>query len=99
MALWRPGPARIFALALGLGLSEFARGHILTGLPWNLIGYGLLANVPLMQLAALFGIYALTIFAIAVFAAPAAIWNGTGALVAGSMPRRRAISGYMVSCG
>ena len=85
MALWRPGPARIFALALGLGLSELARGHILTGLPWNLIGYGLLANLPLMQLAALFGIYALTIFAIAAFAAPAAIWNGTGARSRGAL--------------
>lgn len=85
MALWRPGPARIFALAIGLGLSEYARGHVLTGLPWNLIGYGLLANAPLMQLAALFGVYAATVFAVALFAAPAAIWNGGGARSRGAL--------------
>ena len=54
-------------------------------MPWNLIGYGLLANAPLMQLAALFGVYALTIFAIALFAGPAAIWNGTGAHSRGAL--------------
>lgn len=76
MVLWREGPARVFALALGLGLAEFARGHVLTGFPWNLIGYGLLANPPLMQLASIFGVYAATVFAVLLFAAPAAIWNG-----------------------
>jgi len=58
MALWLPGVGRIFALAIALGLAEYARGHLLTGLPWNLISYGLLATLPLMQLAALFGVYA-----------------------------------------
>ena len=31
--LWRPGPGRVFALAIAFALAEFARGHILTGLP------------------------------------------------------------------
>ena len=75
MALWRPGLARVFALAIAFGLAEYARGHVLTGLPWNLIGYGLLANDPLMQLAALFGVYALSLAAVLLFAAPAAIWS------------------------
>jgi apolipoprotein N-acyltransferase len=79
MALWRPGPARVFALAIGFGLAEYARGHVLTGLPWNLIGYGLLANGPLMQLAALLGVYALSLVAVLLFAAPAAIWSPGGA--------------------
>ncbi len=73
MVLWRPGPARVFALGVGLGLSELARGHVLTGFPWNLIGYGLLANDALMQLAAPFGVYAVTVFAVLLFSAPAAI--------------------------
>lgn len=77
-ALWHRGPARVFALGLALGLAEYARGHVLTGLPWNLIGYGLLANGPLMQLAALFGVYALSLLAVLLFAAPAAIWSVDG---------------------
>lgn len=86
MALWREGPARVFALGLGLGLSELARGYVLTGFPWNLIGYGLLATPSLMQLAALFGVYAATVFAVLVFASPASIW-----CVGGSQSRRSAV--------
>ena len=59
-------------MAIALGLAEYARGHVLTGLPWNLIGYGLLATLPLMQLAALFGVYALSLLAVLLFASPAA---------------------------
>ena len=75
MAMWRPGVSRVFALATALGLAEYARGHVLTGLPWNLIGYGLLPEGPLMQTAALLGVYALSVVAVALFAAPAAIWS------------------------
>lgn len=78
MAMWRPGAARVFALALAVGLAEFARGHVLTGLPWNLIGYGLAATLPLMQLAAIFGVYALSLLAVLLFASPFAIWAPEG---------------------
>jgi len=74
IALWRPGAARVFALAIAFGLAEFARGHVLTGLPWNLIGYGVAANGPMMQLSALFGAYALSLLAVLLFAAPLAVW-------------------------
>src|SRR5271166_6440194 len=39
--LWSPGPARIFALAFGLGLAEWARGLLFTGFPWNDLGMAL----------------------------------------------------------
>lgn len=74
MLLWLPGAGRAFALAIAFFLAEFARGHVLTGLPWNLIGYGLLGGLPLMQLASLFGIYALSLLAVLLFAAPAAMF-------------------------
>ena len=77
MAMWRPGAARVFALAIAFGLTEYARGHVLTGLPWNLIGYGLLPEGPLMQIAALLGVYALSLVAVALVAAPAAIWSAS----------------------
>ncbi|MGB6346327.1 MAG: apolipoprotein N-acyltransferase [Methyloceanibacter sp.] len=73
MLLWGSGPARVFALAIAFGLAEFARGHVLTGLPWNLIGYGLAATPATMQLVALFGAYALSLLAVLLFASPFAI--------------------------
>jgi apolipoprotein N-acyltransferase len=78
--LWRPGAARVFALAIAFGLAEYVRGHVLTGLPWNLTGYGLAANLPAMQLSALFGAYALSLLAVLFFASPFAIFapNGPG---------------------
>lgn len=83
MLLWLPGAGRVFALAIALGLAEFARGHVLTGLPWNLISYGLLGTLPLMQLAALFGVYALSLLAVLLFASPAAIFAPSGTHLAG----------------
>ncbi|HKB00394.1 MAG TPA: apolipoprotein N-acyltransferase [Methyloceanibacter sp.] len=74
MLLWVPGPGRAFALAIGFFLAEVARGHVLTGLPWNLVGYSLLGSLPLMQLASLFGVYALSLVAVLLFAAPATIF-------------------------
>ena len=83
MLFWLPGAGRVFALAIAFGLAEFARGHVLTGLPWNLVGYGLLGNLPLMQLAALFGVYALSLLAVILFAAPAAIFAPAQSRLAG----------------
>ncbi len=76
--LWRPGAARVFALAIAFGLAEFARGHVLTGLPWNLVGYGLAATLPMMQVASIFGVYALSLLALLLFASPFAIWAPQG---------------------
>jgi apolipoprotein N-acyltransferase len=78
MALWCPGAARVFALAIAVGLAEFARGHVLTGLPWNLVGYGLTATLPMMQVASIFGVYALSLLAVLLFASPFAIWAPQG---------------------
>ena len=83
MWLWLPGAGRVFALAIALGLAEYARGHVLTGLPWNLIGYGLLATLPLMQLAALLGVYALSLLAVLLFASPAALFAPSGSRLGG----------------
>lgn len=83
MLFWLPGAGRVFALAVALGLAEFARGHVLTGLPWNLIGYGVLGTLPLMQLAALFGVYALSLLSVLLFASPAAMFAPAGSSLGG----------------
>ena len=71
--LWTDDWRRIVALAGTLGAVEWLRGHILTGFPWNLIGYALTAGEVLMQSAALVGIYGLTVLAVLIFAAPATL--------------------------
>lgn len=71
--LWRPGWPRILALALTLGSIEWLRGHVLTGLPWNMPGYALTGPLVLMQSSALLGPYGLTLWAIVIFSAPLTI--------------------------
>ncbi len=84
--LWSPGPARVFAFAFGMGLAEFARGHLLTGFPWNGFGYAFAASELTMQSASLVGAYGLAVVACLVFAAPAAISGGGGRIVRLGLP-------------
>jgi apolipoprotein N-acyltransferase len=80
-ALWSPGPARVFALAFGLGIAEWARGLLFTGFPWNDLGMALGSNLALAQIASLVGLHGLTFLTIAIFAAPATLWRvGEGRL-------------------
>jgi apolipoprotein N-acyltransferase len=73
--LWSPGPARVFALAFGLGVAEWARGLLFTGFPWNDLGMALGVNLTLAQTASLVGLHGLTFLTIAIFAAPATLWR------------------------
>ena len=74
-ALWSAGPARVFALAFGLGIAEWARGLLFTGFPWNDLGMALGSNLALAQIASLIGLHGLTFLTIAIFAAPATLWR------------------------
>ncbi len=53
-----------FAFVGCLALSEWVRGHIFTGFPWNLYGYSWAENISLIQTAGLFGSYGLTLLTI-----------------------------------
>jgi apolipoprotein N-acyltransferase len=71
--LWRPGAGRILVLAAALTASEWLRGHLLTGFPWNAFGYALTGPLALAQGAALVGLWGMTFIAVAVFASPAVL--------------------------
>jgi apolipoprotein N-acyltransferase len=71
--LWTRDPRRILALGAALTASEWLRGHLLTGFPWNAFGYALTEPLALAQSASLFGIWGLTFIAIVVFASPATL--------------------------
>jgi apolipoprotein N-acyltransferase len=90
--LWRPGPSRVLALALALSATEWLRGHVLTGFPWNVLGYALTYPLPLMQSAAVLGIYGLTLCAVIIFALPPVLWSEAADGPAGRGARRSALA-------
>jgi apolipoprotein N-acyltransferase len=77
--VWSPGAVRILALAFGLTLAEWLRGHLFTGFPWNTLGMGLGQNLWLMQAASVLGLYGLTVLAVLIGAAPAVLLTGEDA--------------------
>ncbi len=75
-AVQGPPLLRVLALAAALSVSEWLRGTIFTGFPWNVLGYALTQPIELMQFVGVVGIYGLTIVAILVFATPLAVLAG-----------------------
>ncbi len=65
------GPWRIAALAVTLGATEWLRGNILTGFPWNVLGTAITGTEVLMQSAGLLGIYGLTVVTVLMTGLPA----------------------------
>jgi apolipoprotein N-acyltransferase len=69
------GPARILIFAAALSGSEWLRGHVLTGFPWNLPGESWAAGSPMSQGAALIGSYGLTLITLVIAASPAIVFG------------------------
>lgn len=89
-ALRWPGLAgryrRLILLAIAWTVAEWLRGHVFTGYPWNPLGHVWAFGAPLLQGAALFGVYGLGAFTFLILAAPTAGWRASiAALVAAGL--------------
>ena len=71
--IWTRDWSRLLSLAVALTVSEWLRGHILSGFPWNLFGYALAEPLAMAQAASLIGIWGMSFLAIAIFASPATL--------------------------
>src|SRR5947207_1030701 len=74
--IWSKDGSRVIALAASLTASEWLRGHVLTGFPWNTFGYALTEPLALAQAASLIGLWGLTFLSVAIFASPAVLIDG-----------------------
>ena len=70
---WESPIASALVLAVAWAAGEAVRGTLFGGFPWNLIGYAFAQSTAISQLAALTGIYGLSLLAVALGALPA-IW-------------------------
>lgn len=76
--LWSDRPTRVLALAMGFTASEWLRGHIFTGFPWNVLGQALAFTDVTAQPASLVGLYGLTAAAVVIGAAPVLLLDERG---------------------
>lgn len=75
---WKKGLSRFFMLALAIGIAEYLRSTLLTGFPWNSIGYTIMPTPLLMQSDAVVGLYAMNALAVFVYSLPASLFDKNG---------------------
>jgi apolipoprotein N-acyltransferase len=75
---WPAGPARILILSISWTIFEWLRGWVLSGFPWNLVGYSWAFSDGMNQFAALGGVWGLSLVTVAVAALPALFLDWTG---------------------
>ena len=68
---------RLLLLAIAWTIAEWLRGHLFTGYSWNPLGHVWAFATPLLQGAALFGVYGLGLLTFLILAAPAAGWRAS----------------------
>ncbi len=76
------GIARVLMFAGAMTLLEWLRGHVLTGLPWNLPGETFRAGSAISQGASVFGSYGMTWLIVAIAASVAVVREGRRGMMA-----------------
>lgn len=67
----------VLVLALAWAAAEWLRGHVFTGYPWNPLAHVWAFATPLLQGAALVGVYGLGLLSFLVLAAPVLGWRAS----------------------
>jgi apolipoprotein N-acyltransferase len=70
------GAAGVLSFALIWFLADYARGHVLTGFPWNIEGYAWSDFLPMLQVASLTGVYGLTLLTLLLAVVPLLLLDG-----------------------
>ena len=60
----------ILIFSVTFSISEFLRGNILSGFPWNLISFSFSEVLPLVQILSLIGTYSFNLFCLTLFILP-----------------------------
>lgn len=72
------GPAFVLSTGAAWVAFELLRSHMFTGFPWNLLGHSQYQNLPLIQIAAVTGVYGISFVVVGVNAAIADALVGPG---------------------
>ncbi len=85
---WTRGISRVLLFAVALALSNWLRGHMLTGFPWNVWGYAFAESLTLMQSFSVMGIYGVGFLVLLLFSMPVVLIDR----------RRKAAAFYICVC-
>lgn len=71
--LWSRNPGRIFVFVVCISITEYLRGVVFGGFPWNWAGTTWEPGSPISQIAAISGVFGLTVLTFFLSAVPAAL--------------------------
>lgn len=91
--VWTRDASRILSLGAALTATEWLRGHLFSGFPWNALGATLTGPLAFAQIASLIGLWGLTLIAILIFAAPATLFDDR------SNTKRPWLAPLLAACG